>query len=42
MKKQEFIKKLDIYLIVMRKKFMDDCGKYNELMSQSLPPIFGF
>ena len=31
MKKQEFIKKLDIYLIVMRKKFMDDCEKYNEL-----------
>ena len=31
MKKQEFIKKLDIYLIVMRKKFMDDREKYNEL-----------
>ena len=31
MKKQELIKKLDIYLIVMRKKFMDDCEKYHEL-----------
>ena len=31
MKKQEFIKKLDIYLIVMRKKLVDDREKYNEL-----------
>ena len=31
MKKQEFIKKLDIHLIVMRKKFVDDREKYNEL-----------
>ena len=31
MKKQEFIKKLDIHFIVMRKKFVDDREKYSEL-----------
>ena len=31
MKKQEFIKKLDIYMIIMRKKLIDDPDKYNEL-----------
>ena len=31
MKKQEFIKKLDIYMIIMRRKLIDDPDKNNEL-----------
>ena len=31
MKKQEFIKKLDIYMIIMRKKLIEDPDKYNKL-----------